>query len=166
MHWPFQIHAIFMNYLLLTISLQLKQLFHATTAFDIWDNTYEHHLLMHIVTCIYIHFIHLWINIVLIIIQKWICWCECSDRSFLPPTRLITYRPSPISHFYPYPYSTGCCLSLGINWHFARDSQLLTERCASGVKWYIHFLSPKRGESRLPWRQLGATIPLPRLEVL
>ncbi len=34
------------------------------------------------------------------------------------------------------------------------------------MKLYIHFLSPKWAESRLPWWQLETTIPLPRLEVI
>ncbi len=41
-----------------------------------------------------------------------------------------------------------------------------TVRCTDGVKWYTHFLSCQWAESRLPWRQLGTTIPPPRLEVL
>ncbi len=46
---------------------------------------------------------------------------------------------------------------------FTRSS---TVRGTSGVKWYVHFLPRKGAESRLPWRQLGATIPPPCLEVL
>ncbi len=41
-----------------------------------------------------------------------------------------------------------------------------TVHCANGVRWYIHLPSSKWAESRLPWRQLGTTTPLPRLEVL
>ncbi len=55
------------------------------------------------------------------------------------------------------------------SYEHTKDGQLLTRYpslFANGVRWHIHFLSPKLVESHLPWRQLGTIIPLPRLEVL
>ncbi len=87
-----------------------------------------------------------------------LCWLHFSLKGKFCFLHMKPYIQNIYDHIQR---STGLFTSKIVNYTIS-----LSLGFASGVKWYIHFLFHKWAESRLPWRHLGTTIPLPHLEEL